>query len=119
MTGADVLAEAVAAGHNLDFSKSIYRQSDLRAQLAALVTDPRNPYFARAFVNRVWAELVGRGFVEPLDNFSAYNDMRHPQTLQFLAQEFIASGYDLRSLVKTIMGESSLVSAITIECITV
>lgn len=102
-TGADVLAEAVAAGHSLDFSKSIYRQSELRKQLASLVTDPRNPYFARAFVNRVWAELVGRGFVEPLDNFSAYNEMRHPQTLQFLAQEFTANGYDLRSLVKLII----------------
>ncbi len=102
-TGADVLAEAIAAGHNLDFSKSIYRQSELRKQLAVLVTDPRNPYFARAFVNRVWAELVGRGFVEPLDNFSAYNEMRHPQTLQFLAQEFTANGYDVRSLVKMII----------------
>jgi hypothetical protein len=102
-TGADVLAEAAAAGHSLDYSRSIYRQSELRKQLASLVTDPRNPYFARAFVNRVWAELVGRGFVEPLDNFSAYNEMRHPQTLQFLAQEFTANGYDLRSLVKMII----------------
>ncbi len=101
--GGDVLAEAAAAAHSLDYSKSIYRQSELRKQLAAMVTDPRNPYFARAFVNRVWAELVGRGFVEPLDNFSSYNEMRHPQTLQFLAQEFTANGYDLRSLVKTII----------------
>jgi len=106
LPGADVLAEARAAGRQhdaADLAKSIYRQSQLRTQLAALVTDPRNPYFARAFVNRAWAELVGRGFVEPLDNFSSYNDMRHPQTLQFLAQEFVANGYDLRSLVKLIV----------------
>ncbi len=103
LPGADVLAESIAAGHQLDYSKTIYRESDLRKQLAGMITEPRNPYFARAFVNRVWAELVGRGFVEPLDNFSPYNDMRHPQTLQFLAQEFTANGYDLRSLVKTIM----------------
>lgn len=100
---ADILAEAKAAARKAEDGKSIYRQSEARRQLAAMITDPRNPYFARSFVNRVWAELVGHGFVEPLDNFSAYNEIRHPQTLQFLAQEFTAGGYDLRSLVKTIM----------------
>ncbi len=100
---ADVLAEAKAAAKQGDDGRSIYVQSEDRKKLAAMITDPRNPYFARAFVNRVWAELIGRGFIEPLDNISAYNEIRHPQTLQFLAQEFIASGYDLRSLVKLTM----------------
>ncbi len=100
---ADVLAEAKAAAKQGDDGRSVYVQSEDRKKLAAMITDPRNPYFARAFVNRVWAELIGRGFIEPLDNISAYNEIRHPQTLQFLAQEFIASGYDLRSLVKLTM----------------
>ncbi len=100
---AEVLAEATAAAKKGDDGKSVYVQSEDRRKLAAMITDPRNPYFARAFVNRVWAELVGRGFIEPLDNISAYNEIRHPQTLQYLAQEFIASGYDLRSLVKLTM----------------
>ena len=100
---AEVLAEAKALARQGDDGKSIYVQSEDRRKLAAMITDPRNPYFARAFVNRVWAELVGRGFIEPLDNISAYNEIRHPQTLQFLAQEFIASGYDLRALVKLTM----------------
>jgi hypothetical protein len=46
--------------------------------------------------------LVGHGFVEPLDNFSDYNGLHHPSTLDFLAQEFIASGYDFRTLVRII-----------------
>lgn len=100
---ADVLAEAKAAAKQGDDGRSVYVQSEDRKKLAAMITDPRNPYFARAFVNRVWAELIGRGFIEPLDDISAYNAIRHPQTLQFLAQEFIASGYDLRSLVKLTM----------------
>ena len=100
---ATVLAEASAAAQKANDGRSIYRQSESRKQLAEFITDPRNPYFARAFVNRIWADLVGRGFVEPLDNFSAYNDIRHPQMLQFLAQEFIASGYDLRELIKLVM----------------
>ena len=100
---AALLAEAKAAAQKNQDGRSIYAQSEERKKLAALITDPRNPYFARAFVNRVWAELVGRGFVEPLDNISAYNDIRHPQALQFLAQEFVASAYDVRSLIKTVM----------------
>ncbi|MEN9576519.1 MAG: hypothetical protein RL514_4374 [Verrucomicrobiota bacterium] len=100
---AEILEEAKAAAKKGDDGKSVYVQSEDRKKLAAMITDPRNPYFARTFVNRVWAELVGRGFIEPLDNISAYNEIRHPQTLQFLAQEFIASGYDLRSLVKLTM----------------
>jgi hypothetical protein len=100
---AEVLAEAKALARQGDDGKSIYTQSEDRKKLAAMITDPRNPYFARAFVNRLWAELVGRGFIEPLDNISAYNEIRHPQTLQFLAQEFIASGYDLRAIVKLTM----------------
>ena len=95
--------EAEAALKKIDVTGDLYKASQLREKLANLVTDPRNPYFARAFANRVWAELVGRGFVEPLDNFSAYNQLRYPQTLQFIAQEFIASGYDVRQLIKLVM----------------
>jgi len=97
-----VLKEAKDESRKLDVHGDIYRASKLRKQLADLITDPRNDYFARAFVNRVWAELIGRGFVEPLDNFSDYNGMHHPSTLDFLAQEFIASGYDFRTLVRMI-----------------
>lgn len=98
-----VLAEAEAESRALDVQGDIYRSSELRAELARLVTDPRNDHFAQAFVNRVWAELTGRGFVDPLDNFSAYNPPRQPSTLDFLSREFIANGYDLRHLIRTII----------------
>ena len=100
--GDPVLEEARKESRNLNVHGDIYRSSKLRTQLADLITDPRNDYFARAFVNRVWAELIGHGFVEPLDNFSDYNGLHHPSTLDFLAQEFIASGYDFRTLVRII-----------------
>jgi hypothetical protein len=98
-----VLEEAREESRQLKVDQDIYRASELRNKLAGLVTDPRNGFFARAFVNRVWAELLGHGFVEPLDNFSDYTELRHATTLDFLAQEFIASGYDLRSLIRLIM----------------
>ena len=100
--GDPVLEEAKRESRLLKVHGDIYRSSELRTKLADLITDPRNDYFARAFVNRVWAELIGHGFVEPLDNFSDYNELHHPSTLDFLAQEFIASGYDLRNLVRII-----------------
>ena len=45
--------------------KDINHASELRQKLADMVTNPRNRYFSRAFVNRLWANLMGRGIVEP------------------------------------------------------
>lgn len=97
-----VLAEAKKDSRLLDVHGDIYRASELRGKLAELITNPRNDFFARAYVNRVWAEMIGRGFVEPLDNFSPYADMHHASTLDFLSQEFVANGFDLRSLIRII-----------------
>ena len=97
-----VLEEAERESRALDVHGDIYRASALREELSKLITDPHNDYFAQAFVNRVWAELIGRGFVEPLDNFSAYNPPRNPSALEFLSREFIASGYDFRHLIRII-----------------
>ena len=80
-----------------------YRESEQRRELAEFITNPRNRYFSRSFVNRVWAELVGRGFVQPIDDFSDGNQPSHPKTLDYLADEFVASGYDLKSLVRNIV----------------
>ena len=101
-TDGPVLKEAKMESKKLNVHADIYNSSELRNQLAQLITDPKNDFFARAFVNRVWAELIGHGFVEPLDNFSDYNELHHPTTLDFLAQEFIASGYDFKTLVRII-----------------
>ena len=95
--------EARAEINKIDIKKSLYRQSEYREDLAALITSPRNRYFSEAFVNRVWKELVGRAFVEPVDDFRADNLASHPETLALLADEFVASGYSFRQLVKTII----------------
>jgi hypothetical protein len=71
-----------------------------RQRLAQWVTDPKNPYFARAAVNRVWALLLGRPLVEPVDNLEA--DVPAPPALAVLADDFAAHGFDLRRLVGVI-----------------
>ncbi len=100
---AGVSAEIKAALRKLDLEGDLYKASELRRQLAESVTDPRNRLYAQSFVNRVWAELVGRGFVNPIDDFRGDNPASHPKTLDYLADEFVASGFDFRFLVSTIV----------------
>ncbi|HEX9105345.1 MAG TPA: DUF1549 and DUF1553 domain-containing protein [Polyangia bacterium] len=73
-----------------------------RAALADWITRPGNPWFARAVVNRYWAHLVGRGFVEPIDDFRHSNPTVMPQLLDALAADFVAHGYDLGHLIRLI-----------------
>ena len=87
----------------IDLTASFYNSSELRAELGQLIANPRNRYFAWSFVNRVWAQLIGRGIVEPVDDFSDENPPTHPQTLDFLADEFVASDFQFKTLVKMIV----------------
>ena len=98
-----VTKEAKQDAKNLNIQAGLYTTSEWRTQLANLVTSPRNRYFAKNLVNRVWAELVGRGIVDPIDDFSDNNPPSHPKTLDYIADEFVANGYDLRTLVRRIV----------------
>lgn len=75
---------------------------DPRAALADWMTDPKNPWFARALVNRYWKHFLGRGLVEPEDDLRETNPPTHPELLDALAAHFISSGFDLKELVRTI-----------------
>ena len=103
----DVATEAKSTLRQIDVKGSLYRHSALRDQLGELVTSPRNRLFAQSFVNRVWKVLVGRGFVEPVDDFRTDNQPSHPQTLDFLAEEFVAHGYQFRHLVRMIVSSQT------------
>ena len=75
---------------------------DRRRELARRLTAPDNPYFARNWANRLWAHMLGRGIVEPVDDFRATNPPSNPELLDALAAELIRAKYDLRSLLRTI-----------------
>ena len=77
--------------------------SDELDALADWVTSPGNPFFARAQVNRVWFHLMGRGIVDPIDDFRATNPPSHPALLDGLATDFVKHKYDLRYLIRLIM----------------
>jgi hypothetical protein len=74
-----------------------------RAALAAWVTSPDNPYFARAMVNRTWWRLLGRGIVNPVDDMHSANSPSHPELLDLLAQRFAKSGFDLKFLTRAVV----------------
>jgi hypothetical protein len=63
----------------------------------------RSPMFVRMQVNRVWLHLMGRGLVDPADDFRASNPPSHPGLLDELARDFAGNGYDLRRLIRTVM----------------
>jgi len=82
--------------------KKAEADTDLRRTLADWVTAPENPYFGKVIANRIWADLMGRGIVEPVDDIRATNPASNPELLDWLAQDFRANGHDLKHLIRTI-----------------
>lgn len=76
--------------------------ADPRQKLVDWMSEPKNPYFAKAVVNRYWAHFFGRGIVEPMDDMRQTNPPSNPELLEGLAEDFKSHGYDLKYLVKTI-----------------
>jgi hypothetical protein len=91
------LAPKALGGPELDF------EGDARVNLCDWLVQPENPFFARSFVNRVWAHYFGIGLVEPVDNFSVANPPSNEALLDALARDFAEHDYDIRRLEWTIL----------------
>lgn len=76
---------------------------DPRRALWEWMRSPDNPYFAPSLVNRLWGHYFGVGIVEPIDDFNAGNPPSNPQLLEWLAEEFIRSGFDLKHMHRTVL----------------
>src|SRR5438105_5373109 len=81
---------------------SLSADEDARAALAGWMSEKDNPFFAKALVNRYWKHFFGRGLVEPEDDLRETNPATNPALLQAVADDFIASGFDLKHLIRTI-----------------
>ncbi|MBL9022377.1 MAG: DUF1549 domain-containing protein [Myxococcales bacterium] len=75
---------------------------NVREALAKWMTSRENPWFSRAMANRVWAEMMGQGLVEPVDDLREKNPAIVPEVLDVLAEGFEASGFDVDYLYRTI-----------------
>jgi hypothetical protein len=76
--------------------------TERRAALARFLTSPKNPWFAKAYVNRMWAALMGWGFYPGLADLGSTTRPRYPEVLDLLAAEWTATGYDMRWLFATL-----------------
>jgi hypothetical protein len=80
---------------------------DRRAGLAAWLTSPRNPWFARHQANRLWAHFMGRGLVEPVDDVRATNPPSNPELLDALAGALVEQRFDLRQMIRLITASAA------------
>ncbi len=80
---------------------------DPRAAFADWLVSPKNPWFTRNIVNRVWFWLMGRGVVHPADDICPDNPPANPELLSYLEQDLIAARYDLKHLYRAILNSTT------------
>lgn len=76
--------------------------AERRQALARFLTSPKNPWFARAYVNRMWSSLMGWGFYPGLADLGSESPPRCPEVLDLLASQWTASGYDMKWLFRVL-----------------
>ncbi len=86
-----------------------------RDKLAAWIVAPENPFFAKAAVNRVWTQFLGRGFYNPVDDLKEDEKATHPALLRLLREGFIARKFDLKGLTREIVNSRTYQRASTGE----
>ena len=74
-----------------------------REVAASYVTGQDNPWFAKAFVNHAWRQLMGEGFYNPVDDMGPSREAKYPELLDALADQFAKGGYDVKWLYRTIL----------------
>jgi hypothetical protein len=80
---------------------------DRREYLARWLTSPENPLFARTVVNRVWGNFFGRGLVQPVDDLRSTNPASNEELFAAVTRDFVAHGFDVKHLVRTIMASAT------------
>jgi len=81
---------------------------DPRTSLAKWIVDPQNPLTARVMVNRIWQYHFGRGIVATPNDFGRMGERpTHPELLDYLANEFVASGYSVKHIHRLILGSNT------------
>jgi hypothetical protein len=80
---------------------------DRRTILADWLTNPDNPFFARVEVNRLWSHMMGRGIVEPIDDFRDSNPPSNSELLDALAADFVKHKFDRRHILRVILNSTT------------
>lgn len=88
------------------------QSEDRRIAFAEWLVQPDNPFFAKIEANRIWSQLFTRGIVDPIDDFRESNPATNDSLLNALAKDFVASGYDRKHLLRTILNSRTYQSSI-------
>lgn len=78
-------------------------KADPRRIFAEWLTKKENPFLARALVNRIWAEMFGKGLVDPVDDFRESNPSVNAPLLEWLAKDFAENGFDQKHTIRLIL----------------
>lgn len=92
-------AEMISAETGQKLAENPENSRDL---LAALITAPQNERFAQVISNRIWKQLMGRGIVEPVEDWEK-GIPTHPELLTWLGREFVRENYSVKNLARTIL----------------
>ncbi len=106
-TGLQVAARALGEKPPIDISPNAMKPNGLRYELSGWMTGKQNPYFARNMANRIWAQFMGRGLIEPVDDVRMTNPASHPELLDALADYLKEHDYDQHALIKLIVSSNT------------
>ena len=110
--GGDLLSEPALPA---DFKEADFKgskappkpQFSRKEKFAGWMTAAENPYFARAAVNRVWGQYLGRGLVHPVDDMRESKPASHPELLQALTERFVQKQFDLKWLIRELVNSET------------
>ena len=108
------MAPTVYRGEKLDLGLSDLKR---REKLAYWFVGSDNPFFARAFVNHIQARLMGRGFFDPVDDLGEAATPLNPEAHDALANHFIASGFDVKSVFRLLVSTRTYQSERQVESV--
>jgi hypothetical protein len=96
------LAPLIAAKATALDGTDVDKGAGTRKAMAEWMTSKQNPWFAKAFVNRMWGHLLGRGFFDPIDDFRPSNPATAGALLDRIAADFVAHDFDIKHLLRTL-----------------
>ncbi|MEK6257953.1 MAG: DUF1549 and DUF1553 domain-containing protein [Planctomycetota bacterium] len=103
----DPRTEEIRPAKFLGDKSRVDRKADPLDELAEWLTDPGNDRFVQMLANRTWQQVMGRGVVDPVDDFRATNPAANPALLKALAEELRGVGFDLRHLLRVILNSKT------------
>ena len=113
------LHQAIEGGHTFEYPVTwgmdlqSEHDQDRRVALVDWLTASDNPFFTRMEVNRIWSYVMGRGIVDPIDDFRDSNPPANPELLDALAADFVEQGFDRRHVIRTILRSRTYQSSAT------